>query len=183
MKARLIGSLLALACAAGAVGAVGADAGPSARAARNPGSRPTHAEVVAAVNRAKRSKALWATINLCNPRGHRGQVGVRGQMPSLGFPSRLVMVFRLYYWSPAQHDYAPVRDSRHAYVVGRSADATIQYGISYTFTAKVTLIGQITFKWFRGPRELGEATLFTSGGHPQVSDAVPRGYSVATCTV
>ena len=41
----------------------------------------------AAVRRAERSRELWATINICsaNAKPGGGELGVRGQMPSLGF--------------------------------------------------------------------------------------------------
>src|SRR6516165_1209759 len=59
---------------------------------------PTAAQMRAAVQRAERSKYLWATVNICNTKRHPHAIGVRGQMPALGFPALLQMTVHLKYW-------------------------------------------------------------------------------------
>lgn len=177
-RRRTIHTALAAAAATASLTLIG-----SAGAVAKSSSGPTKTQIAAAIRAAEKSPQLWATINICNSKGHRDEIGVRGQMPSLGFPSRLVMVFQLLYWSANKHTYLPVAKSRHPYVVGESSTATIQYGVSYSFSPKVTLIGEITFKWFRGPFLLGEVARKTTAGHKDVSDAAPPHYSVAICSI
>ena len=66
----------------------GLTAAPAVEAAT---SAPTPAQIAAAIKAATASRALWATINRCD-HSHDGVIGIRGQMPSLTFPARLLMV-------------------------------------------------------------------------------------------
>ena len=81
MRARMTLSIIVASLLATAV--------PAAASKRPTG--PTHSQISAAVARVKRSRNLWATVNICNTKRHPDVVGIRGQMPALGFSSALSM--------------------------------------------------------------------------------------------
>jgi len=66
------------------------------------------ARIARAVRSAKQSRSLWATVNICDTRKYRNDLGVRGQMPTLGFASSLYMVVQVNFWSRAKHRFLPI---------------------------------------------------------------------------
>src|SRR5947209_14996282 len=82
----LIGGVLVLAMAA------------APGSARRRQVTPTRAQVARAVRQAEHSPSLWATVNICNSGRYPDVMGVRGEMPALGFSVRLRMVFEVDYW-------------------------------------------------------------------------------------
>src|SRR5947209_20193020 len=85
MRAALVTTVLAAGVLVAAVPASAGTVGP--------------ARISRAVRNAERSPSLWATINICGSRRHPNDVGVRGQMPTLGFSASLFMVVQVNYWS------------------------------------------------------------------------------------
>ena len=77
----------------------------SARERRHQPGRPTKAQIRTAVARAERSKSLWATVNICNSKRYPDRIGVRGQMPSLGFAAWLSMDIQVQYYSDAHEKH------------------------------------------------------------------------------
>jgi hypothetical protein len=148
-----------------------------------PTSTPTKAEIATAVKQAEHSSKLWATINLCNPKHHKGSVGVRAEMPALGFSSELKMTFRLEYYSASAHKYVPVPRSTRSYVAARKASTGLyQFGVQYSFASPVTLIGKVELSWVLKNKVLGSKTVTTTAHHPSVDDGDPPHHSVAACT-
>ncbi len=149
-----------------------------------PGRGPTPAQVRAAVRRAERSRQLWATINICNTRRHRDALGVRGQMPALGFPASLSMNIQVEYWSSADGRFKPDPYAKRLVKLGRVSFGVEQGGHIFQFGAHAGLLsGVVTFEWARAGRLLGRATRATTRGHRDVDFGDPRRYSAATCAI
>jgi hypothetical protein len=149
-------------------------------------SQPTPAQIQAALARVKRSHNLWATVNICNPPDpkHRNTLGIRGQMPALGFASRLVMDIQVEYWSVADKRFRIVPGVRAVVDLGRFTFGLHQKGATFTFMPPVGLLrGLVVFEWKLRNRVIGRLTRHTSGGHKHVDYADPRGYSRWTCTI
>ena len=96
MRAALVTTVLAAAVLV-AAGPASAGVGPG--------------QIARAVRTAEQSHSLWATVNICNARKYRHDLGVRGQMPTLGFSSSLFMVVQVNYWSQGQHRFLPIQSN------------------------------------------------------------------------
>jgi hypothetical protein len=64
-----------------------------------------------------------------------------------------------------------------------TAGALVQQGVRLQFIQPITVIGHVTFQWFRDHKLLGETTKATAQGIKKVNDSDPAGYSVSTCSV
>ena len=146
---------------------------------------PTPAQIHRAVMRAERSSSLWATVNVCNSRRYRNDLGIRGQMPSLGFAAWLSMDIKLLYYSAAQTRYVPVPSRGTKFVrLGRSSSGLQQSGALFEFSPhQPRLEAIVTFIWRRSGRLLGQAQRRTTSGHPNADYASPPHYSAASCVI
>lgn len=184
MRARLI------AMAVVGAGAAGAALPVIAGAASAPG--PTGAQIRAAVRRAEKSRDLWATLNVCNvpvakSSGYK-QIGVRVQMPALGFTTHLYMTLGIQAWDAAHKRYVTLNSRYGPKSIGLAFNAPSQDGYSFYYrkpvAEKTTLVrGIATLEWRIGKRVLGRVTRPTGGGYEHVDFGNPHGLSVATCTV
>jgi hypothetical protein len=175
MRAALVTTVLAGAVlvpaappAAAAVGAVG-----SARIAR-------------AVHNAERSGSLWATVNICDSRAYRNDLGVRGQMPSLGFSARLYMVVQVNYWSQAKHRFVPIQSNLATtqLSLGSSDTGLQQDGAIFPFSPHTgRLNATVTFMWTRGGKVIGQTVRRTTAGHTDADHGSPAHYSAAQCRI
>lgn len=155
-----------------------------ANAFASPG--PTPAQIRAAVRHAQHSGQLWTTINVCNTPSNRDRIGIRGQMPALGFPARLSMTVQVDYWDAAAKVFRPVPGpTGHAQVnLGTVLDGLEQGGHTFRFPAGTGLLsGTITFQWRRAGKVIGRATKLATGGHHGVGGGDPPHHSGATCTI
>jgi len=144
---------------------------------------PSKSVIAKAIKAATKSPDLWATINFCDPKHHRGSVGVRAQMPALGFASQLEMAFKLEYFSATENKYLPAPKTLIARTIVKSAATGIyQFGVQYSYSKPITVIGKVTFTWIRDKKVLGSKTVSTTAHHPKVKDGDPAHYSVSTCT-
>ncbi|WP_249010925.1 hypothetical protein [Conexibacter sp. DBS9H8] len=155
------------------------DRPPTVRRAR-PVS-PTPAEVRRAVARAAHSRTVWATLTTCDLH-HDRTVGIRGEMPALPFPARLLMVVTVLEFSPSAHRYLPLAE--HWKLGGRVAThgVLVQDGLTLRFAGPVTLTARIRFEWFRDGRLLGATSRLSRGGHPTAVSR-PRRFSVGACSL
>jgi hypothetical protein len=144
---------------------------------------PTPAQVHTDLKRAERSRALWATIDFCDTKAHRDEIGIRGQMPALGFPTELSMMVKLAYYDTTRGRFVPVPHVARRLVLGTATNGTVQDGVGFSFSPPVTLSGSISFQWRRRGKLIGSTTRLTSGHDKGVDDGDPRGYSAATCTI
>ena len=84
---------------------------PLADAAGRP---PTSGQIRLAIRRAEQPGALWATVNICNSHRYPGRLGIRGQMPSLGFAASMSMNIQVDYLNQANHRFRPVPGASRA---------------------------------------------------------------------
>lgn len=147
---------------------------------------PTPAQIRAAVAHAEHSRQLWTTVNVCNTSANPDRIGIRGQMPALGFSARLSMTIQVDYWDAAAKAFRPVPGpTGHAKVnLGTVLDGLEQGGHTFQFPAGTGLLsGTITFQWRRGGKVIGHATKLAIGGHRGVGGGDPPHHSGATCTI
>lgn len=153
--------------------------------ARGSAPAPTPKQIRAAIARASRSSYLWATVNVCGSHGAKGGViGVRGEMPALGFRATLSMTIQLRQYLSSSQRFVAVKGStaRRTVTVGRWATGIHQDGAEFPFTSATgRLDAAVTFTWTRNGRRLGRLTRTTTGGHPSAAYGRPRHHSTATC--
>ncbi|MGH2889313.1 MAG: hypothetical protein ACRDNJ_06775 [Solirubrobacteraceae bacterium] len=149
-------------------------------------SAPTAHQIARAVAKAKRSGSLWATINVCDSPQYHNAVGVRGQMPALGFSATLSMTIQVEYWSRAARGFVPVPGSAATATesVGRQSTGRQQAGAIFPFRAHAGLLAAtVTFTWSRDGQVIGQARRWTTGGHPNADYGSPSGYTAARCRI
>lgn len=174
MRAALVTTVLAAAAlvAVGAGGAQAAGVGP--------------AQIARAVQSAERSRALWATVNICDTRRYRNDFGVRGQMPSLGFSAKLYMVVQVNYWSSKQHRFLPIQSNLATtrLSLGSSTNRLEQDGAVFPFSAHTGLLNAtFSFIWTRGGKVIGQTVRRTTAGHRDADHGSPPHYSAAQCRI
>jgi hypothetical protein len=146
------------------------------------GSSPTPAQMRTSVSRAERSSELWATINICNTPAHPNQLGVRAQIPALGFPASLSIAIEVKYF--ASGSFRPDPGVKKLIRLGTQSNRVHQAGHTFQFAPHAGLLtGAVTFAWKRGGQLLGQITRPTTGGHRDVDFGDPRKHSAATCRI
>jgi hypothetical protein len=152
---------------------------------RAPAPNPTRSQIQQALRSAARSPDLWATVNICNTTSYRNKLGIRGQMPALGFPSQLTMTIDVDYWASAQKQFKAIPGFKKQLVVlGTFGFGVQQGGTTFSFEPHAGLLrGRITFEWKRAGKALGYIVRGTTGNHKQVDQAHPPGHSAPTCTI
>jgi hypothetical protein len=146
---------------------------------------PPPARIRAAVRRAESAQSLWATVNICNSPHYRDDVGVRGQMPALGFAAWLSMEIKLYYYANSEKRFLPVQTRGTKLVrLGRFSSGLQQSGALFSFSPHQPMLkATVTFIWRRSGQLLGQTTRSTTAGHPSADFASPAHYSAAACTI
>jgi hypothetical protein len=142
--------------------------------------------IAAAVARAERSSSLWATVNICSSRRDPDSLGIRGQMPTLGFPASLSMVIEVDYWSTAKQRFVPIQSASATTTLslGRQSTGLQQDGAIFPFKAHTgRLNATVTFIWSRAGKVLGETERSTTAGHPDADYGSPPHSSAAHCTI
>lgn len=151
-----------------------------------PAEGPSADQIRRAVSRAEGSSSLWATVNVCSSKGkgRGGELGVRGQMPTLGFDATLRMTVQLRFWSQKRERFIPI-DGAHAtsnLSLGSRSSGLQQDGVMFGFDNRAGLLNaSIDFTWTRGGRVIAEASRITTGGHPDADYAQPAHYSASHC--
>lgn len=163
-------------------------AATASSAKRHPAS-PSRRQIAAAVQRAKHSKDLWATVNICDPRrpaSLRYVVGIRGQMPALGFSARLTMTVHVGYWSQAEHAFVPDSspNATRTQALGSEAHGLQQSGAEFKFYPHAGRFdATVTFQWTRGRTILARVQRPTTAHHPSADFGTPPHYTAASCSV
>jgi hypothetical protein len=147
---------------------------------------PSAKQIHQAASRAERSGALWATINICSSHGagKGGELGVRGQMPSLGFASTLRMTVHLGYWSQKHERFMPIPGPSAVanLSLGSSATGLQQDGVVFGFNDSAGLLNaSVDFTWTRGGRVIAESSRITTAGHRDADYSRPAHYSAGNC--
>ncbi len=175
MRAALLTTVLA----AAALVPVGAD-GTASAAVVGPG------QIARAVRSAEQSRSLWATVNICDSRLYHNAIGVRGQMPTLGFSSSLYMVIQVNYWGKRQHRFLPIQSdlATTRLSLGASTNGLEQDGAVFPFSAHTGLLNaSFTFIWTRGGKIIGQTVRRTTAGHRDADHGSPPHYSAAQCRI
>jgi hypothetical protein len=148
---------------------------------------PSPREVARAVKAAERSSSLWATINICNSRTHRAQIGVRGQMPSLGFSSTMSMAITLNAWSSTERKFVPINSPNAVDTIGLGSHmrGLEQGGTVFPFQSGETGLWNaiIVFSWKRHGKVVGQTQRRTTAGHHTADFGSPPRYSAAQCSI
>jgi hypothetical protein len=144
---------------------------------------PTPAQIRAAVLRVRRSPALWATVNACNTKRQPQTIGVRAQMPALGFAARMRLTVAVqYFGASGRWQFVTGPNATYTANLGVVSDGLEQAGSGFTFRNYAgTLRGVVTYTWRRAGRLLLRVTRVTSAGHHDADGADPARYSAADC--
>lgn len=175
MRAALVTTVLAAALLV-AVGAGGAESAGGVGAGR----------IARAVRSAEQSRSLWATVNICDSRQYHNDLGVRGQMPTLGFSASLYMVIQVNYWSKVQHRFLPIQSNLATtrLSLGNSSAGLEQDGAVFPFAAHTGLLNAtFTFIWTRGGEVIGQTVRSTTPGHTDADHGSPPHYSAGQCRI
>ncbi|HEX4011734.1 MAG TPA: hypothetical protein VHX62_17065 [Solirubrobacteraceae bacterium] len=143
-------------------------------------------QVAKAVAAAERSTSLWATINICSSRSEPDDLGVRGQMPTLGFPATLTMVVQVNYWSAPRKRFVAIKSvaASRTLKLGRLTAGLQQDGAVFPFRPHTGLLNaSITFTWTRDGKVVGQVQRRTTAGHPTADFGSPPRYSAAQCLI
>jgi hypothetical protein len=163
---------LVVVLAVAATPAMGAAAGPSPNQIRN------------AVRSAERSKRLWATVNICDTRKHPHEIGIRGQVPALGFSSTISITIVVDFWSNADRRFEPDPNANTLIKVGSVSRGLRQGGVLFQFAPHTgRLRATATFSWKLKGKVVGSTKRTTSSSHSDADFGDPAGYSAATCTI
>jgi hypothetical protein len=172
MRAALLTTVLAATVLVAPGPAVAAGVGPT--------------RIARAVRSAERSPSLWATVNICDTHKYRNALGVRGQMPTLGFASSLYMVVQVNFWSAGRHRFLPIQSklATTRLSLGSNANGLQQDGAVFPFSAHTGLLNAtFTFIWTRGGKVIGQTVRRTTAGHADADHGSPPRFSAAQCRI
>jgi hypothetical protein len=132
------------------------------------------------------SRALWATVDVCNPSDQPNTIGIRGSMPGDGRSGdTMYMRFRVQYQEPSSKRWVNVAHGADSgFVKVGSARIARQAGQSFRFATgsqAFTMRGYVSFQWRRGATVLGTIARPTGAGHRSLAGADPKNYSAAIC--
>jgi len=147
-------------------------------------TNPTPKQVRSAVRSAERSKRLWATINICDTRRHPNTIGIRGQVPALGFQASISIAITVEFFNPDTKRFAPAPGAKKSISINNVSQGIQQGGVTFQFPIHSGLLrGSAIFSWKRAGRVIGHTDRPTTGGHRDADFSDPRGYSAPTCTI
>lgn len=144
---------------------------------------PSAQQVQAALKHAERSAGLWATINICDTAKHPNTVGIRAQIPALGFATSLQMVVKLGYYAPGSATFKTVPDSTVTLNLGQASVGYHQDGVNFMVKPPATLNASVKFIWRSGSTVIGSVTRTTAPNRKGVQQGDPPGYSNDVCRI
>lgn len=152
--------------------------------ARRHQATPTRAQLARAVRHAEHSPTLWATVNICNSARYPNVMGVRGEMPALGFPVRLRMVFEVDYWQYPNHGFHRLPGVGTPVDLGEFSRGVYQARVRFQFRPHTGLLrGRILYQWLVGRRIIGRLDRVTRIDHTGADYGDPRGFSDWKCVI
>ena len=147
-------------------------------------SGPTPNQIKTAVRSAERSKRLWATINVCDTRKHPNTIGIRGEVPALGFPATISILLGVDFYSKTDKRFEPDPNATQKIKVGPVAHGIHQRGVTFRFAPRAgRLRGTATFSWTRKGKVVGSTKRITTASHHDADFGDPSGFSAATCMI
>lgn len=168
----LTGALLVVVLAVVATPALGSIAGP------------TPSQIKSAVRGAEDSKRLWATVNVCDTRKHPHTIGIRGEVPALGFPTTISISLGVDFWSETDKRFEPDPNASKKIKLVSVTHGIHQRGVMFQFARHTgRLRGTATFLWTRHGKLLGATKRVTTARHHDADFGDPSGFSAATCTI
>jgi hypothetical protein len=145
---------------------------------------PTPNQIKAAVRNAERSKRLWATINVCDTHKHPRTIGIRGEVPALGFPATISISLGVDFWSKTDKRFEPDPQASRMIKLGPVSHGIHQRGVTFQFAAHTgRLRGTAKFSWTRRGKVLGSTKRVTTPSHHDADFGDPSGFSAATCMI
>jgi hypothetical protein len=144
------------------------------------------ARIARAIRSAESSPSLWATVNICSSRKYPNDLGVRGQMPTLGFSASMYMVVQVQYWSAQSRRFLPIANNlaNTRLSLGSASNGLQQDGAVFPFHAHTGLLNAtVTFIWTRGGKVIGQTVRRTTAGHHDADHGSPPHYSAAQCRI
>jgi hypothetical protein len=147
---------------------------------------PTSRQISAAVAKAERSSSLWATVNICSSNGKNkgGTIGIRGQVPALGFSSTMRVTIQLGLYNAKSKRFVPISGSTATsnLTVGSASNGFEQDGAEFGFKGHVGLLdATIDFTWTRAGHVVGETSRTTASGHHDADYGSPAHFSASSC--
>jgi hypothetical protein len=147
------------------------------------GSGPTQAQIRKALATAESSQNLWATVNICNTKRSPRVIGIRGQMPSLGFNASLAMKIDVDYLPAPKLGFKP-SGLKKSISLGQARNSLVQGGARWKLMPhQGRLRGSVTFVWRLGRRLLGQVTRRTTARHHDADFGDPPRFSAAQCNM
>jgi hypothetical protein len=140
---------------------------------------------------AAKSRAPWATVNICDTASNPDTIGLRGSMSGKGTAGEMYMRLQVQF----QRDDGSWRqlgsrgDSGFIDVGSSRSRAPRQGGQSFTLAPPKAgdlfiLRGLVTFEWrSRRGAVTRRAVRRTTGGHRSAAGADPPGFTAAVCTI
>lgn len=182
MRRRRLPTVIACLAAGAASAYAGASTGGQPLASAASHARKPHRTPV------EKSPDLWATINVCDTDDHPNTVGLRGSMPGLGEPARLLMRFRVQYLDTESTWRFSGDSADSGYLaVGHASKKVLESGQNFMFEppamGALSLRGVIQYRWMRGRKVVKELKRLTDVGHRSTAGADPDGYSAGTCDI
>jgi hypothetical protein len=145
---------------------------------------PTPNQIKTAVRSAERSKRLWATINVCDTHKHPRTIGIRGEVPALGFRTTISISLGVDFWSKTDKRFEPDPQASRMIKVGPVSHGIHQRGVTFQFAAHAgRLRGTAKFSWTRRGKVLGSTKRVTTSSHHDADFGDPSGFSAATCMI
>jgi hypothetical protein len=125
-------------------------------------------------------------VNICSSRKYPHDLGVRGQMPTLGFSASLYMIIQVDYWSAHSRSFLPIQSNLATtrLSLGSASNGLEQDGAVFPFRPHTGLLNAtITFIWTRGGEVIGQTVRRTTAGHSDAAHGSPPRYSAAQCRI
>jgi hypothetical protein len=149
-----------------------------------------HASALAAATALPKpgSKAIWATVDVCNTPAHPHTIGIRGSMPGTGDRHEtMFMAFAIEYRDRHGRWQTLGGGSSGFVALGDAASRLRQAGRNFTIATKKAhtylLRGVVTFEWRLRGRVIANAVRSTTAGHHAGAGADPPGYSASVCSI
>ncbi|HEX4108089.1 MAG TPA: hypothetical protein VHX88_08140 [Solirubrobacteraceae bacterium] len=136
-----------------------------------------------------KSKALWATVDVCSPKNQPDTIGIRASMPGDGKKGQeMYMQFRVQYEDTTTGQWLNSTQADSGYVkIGPATDKALEGGRSFVFKPAAgqtyVLRGAVGFEWRQGGKVDVMAHVHTLAGHASPVGSDPRNYSAASCTI
>lgn len=142
-----------------------------------------------------KSRHLWATVNVCDPRtpppGIPDTIGVRASMPGAADGREVMyMRFRVQFFGDGDHKWHNVTQGGDSgwTKVGLARYKARQSGRNFRLApppgkTSILLRGKVNFEWRLKGETVRQAVELTRKGHKSSAGSYPAGHTAAECTI